>query len=78
MIFFIACHPITWIPLPGLGTFVFLNRMSLHVEQYMNLRDPALDKYESLKDMWYLHRQIEIDNLDRNQNPYFQNLEGGL
>ena len=73
LIFFAAFHPITWIPIPGLGTFVFINRMSLHVEQYMNLRDPALDKYESLKDMWYLNRSIEIENLDRSNHPYFKN-----
>ena len=71
LIFFAACHPITWIPLPGLGTFVFINRMSLHLEQYMNLRDPALDKYESMKDLWYLNRTIEVENLDRIDNPYF-------
>ncbi len=76
MIFFVACHPITWIPVPGLGTFVFVNRMSLRVEQYMSIRDPALDKYESMKDMWYLNRKIEIENLDRSDHPYFTDDKG--
>jgi phospholipid-binding lipoprotein MlaA len=77
-IFFVACHPITWIPVPGLGTFVFVNRMSLRVEQYMSLRDPSLDKYESMKDMWYLNREIEIKNLDRADHPYFTPENGGF
>ncbi|NOY75774.1 MAG: VacJ family lipoprotein [Kiritimatiellaeota bacterium] len=64
-IFFIAFHPITWIPVPGLGAFVFINRMSLRVKSYMSLRDPAFDKYTSLKNLWYLQRKIKIDNLDR-------------
>ena len=75
-IFFLAFHPITWIPVPGLGTFVFVNRMSLRVEQYMSLRDPALDKYESMKDMWYLNRKIEIENLDRTDHIYFDDENG--
>ena len=78
LIFFVACHPITWIPLPGLGTFVFVNRMSLRVEQYMSIRDPALDKYESLKDMWYLNRNINIENLDRSDHPYFNGEKGSF
>ena len=73
LIFFAAFHPITWIPIPGLGVFVFVNRMSLHIGQYMNLRDSSLDKYESMKDLWYLNRQIEIKNLDRADTPYFNN-----
>ena len=64
-IFFVAFHPITWIPLPGLGAFVFINRMSLRVKSYMSLRDPAFDKYTSLRNMWYLQRKIKINNLDR-------------
>ena len=64
-IFFIAFHPITWIPVPGLGAFVFINRMSLRVNQYMSLRDPAFDAYTSMRDMWYMHRKIQLDNLDR-------------
>ena len=74
-IFFVACHPITWIPLPGLGTFVFVNRMSLRVKQYLSLRDPSLDKYDSMKNMWYLNRQIQIKNLDRLDHPYFKNIK---
>ena len=76
-IFFFAFHPITWIPLPGLGTFVFINRLSLRVEQYMSLRDPSLDKYESLKDMWYLNRKVEIANLDRIDHVYFTSKDWG-
>ena len=64
-IFFIAFHPITWIPVPGLGAFVFINRMSLRVKSYMSLRDPAFDAYTSMRDLWYIQRKMHIDNLDR-------------
>ena len=67
-IFFIAFHPITWIPVPGIGAFVFVNRMSLKVKTYMSLRDPAFDAYTSMRDMWYIQRKIHIDNLDRPQD----------
>ncbi len=64
-IFFFAFHPITWIPIPGIGLFVFVNRASLKITPYMNARAAAFDKYETLKDMWYIHRLIQINNLDR-------------
>ena len=65
-IFFFAFHPITWIPIPGIGAFVFINRMSLKMKPYMHLRAPSFDKYTSIRDLWYLHRKMQLDNLDRN------------
>ena len=64
-IFFLAFHPVTWIPVPGIGLFVFVNRLSLKMDTYMSIKDPVLDTYSSMKDLWYIDRKIKIDNLDR-------------
>ena len=64
-IFNLAFHPVTWIPLPGIGTFVFVNRMSLRLNHYLDIRDPSLDPYDSMKGLWFIDRRILIDNLDR-------------
>lgn len=64
-IFFFALHPITWLPIPGIGLFVFVNRASLRIGPYMDARAAAFDKYATMRDLWYVHRLIQIDNLDR-------------
>jgi phospholipid-binding lipoprotein MlaA len=68
-IFFFAFHPVTWLPIPGIGLFVFVNRASLRIGPYMDTRAAAFDKYATMRDLWYINRLLQIDNLDRIPEP---------
>ena len=52
----------TWIPVPGVQAFFFLNYSSLNLDEYMVMRKTSADLYQDLQWYWYLSRKVKIKN----------------
>ncbi len=71
LIFDYGFDPKTWIPIPGVQAFCKMNESSLSVDRYVRLTRSCADPYVTIKDYWYIVRQIKIADLDIKKKQLF-------
>lgn len=64
LIFDYGFDPKTWVPIPGVQAFCKMNESSLGVDRYLRLSRSCADPYVTIRDYWYIVRQIKIADQD--------------